>query len=58
VTSYLDALARLFLILRVRPWEANLPEREIGRAKVSILGFGPAAWLCDAAACAVRSGRP
>ena len=48
VTSYLDMLARMFLILHVRPWETNLTKREIGRAKVSVLDSGLAAWLCDA----------
>ena len=55
VTSYLDALARLFLILHVRPWETNLTKREIGRAKVSVLDSGLAAWLCDASPAALTT---
>ena len=55
MTSYLDALARLFLILRVRPWETRLAKQEIGRVKVSALGFGSAAWLCDASPTALTT---
>lgn len=40
ITSYLSALAALYLTTDLPPWRANLTKREIGRHKVSVADSG------------------